>query len=136
MSRKSRKTLRAIGVTITLFLVFIQTRSIVSELYSKTRNPHHAVPSHWKGQDAVDWSRFAYSQYATNEAYLCNSVMIFETLHRLQSKADRFLMYPLDFSVDENDNGTQSRLLRKARDEYNAKLVPVELQTSKAGDRM
>ncbi len=37
----------------------------------------------------VNWSRFAYVQYVTNSAYLCNSVMLFETLHRLGSKADR-----------------------------------------------
>lgn len=43
--------------------------------------------------------------------------MIFETLHRLNSRADRFLMYPSRFSADENDDGAKSRLLRQARDE-------------------
>ena len=62
--------------------------------------------------------------------------MIFETLRRLESKADRFLMYPSTFSVNENDNGTQSRLLRKARDEYNVKLIPVQVQTGNGGDGM
>ncbi|KAJ5741200.1 uncharacterized protein N7511_008517 [Penicillium nucicola] len=60
--------------------------------------------------------------------------MIFETLHRLHSKADRLLMYPLSFSADENENGTESRLLRKARDEYNVKLVPVRVQTGNRED--
>lgn len=135
MLRASRGTSRTIGFTIILALLFIQTRIILSDRYSATRldlgDSHH-----WKGQNAVDWSRFAYSQYATNTAYLCNSVMIFETLHRLHSKADRFLMYPLSFSVDETENGTESRLLRKARDEYNVKLVPIHVQTGNGGDRM
>ncbi|PYH79446.1 nucleotide-diphospho-sugar transferase [Aspergillus uvarum CBS 121591] len=77
----------------------------------------------------VDWSRFAYTQYATSRAYLCNSVMLFETLHRLGSRADRLLMYPSDFSTD--DNSRVAKLLRKARDEYGVKLVPVELQHRK-----
>lgn len=80
----------------------------------------------------TDWSRFAYTQYATNRAYLCNSVMLFETLHRLGSRADRLLMYPSDFSTD--DNSRVAKLLRKARDEYRVKLVPVELQHRKGVD--
>ncbi|THZ34429.1 hypothetical protein D6C88_10490, partial [Aureobasidium pullulans] len=51
----------------------------------------------------VDWSRFAYSQYVTEKNYLCNSLMIFETLHRLGSKAE-------------------------PRDNYNVKLVPIHVQ--------
>lgn len=81
---------------------------------------------------AVDWSRFAYTQYVTNSEYLCNAVMIFETLHRLGSKPDRVMMYPShmlrDSANDHNINqrqGDEDRLLRKARDEYNVKLVPI-----------
>ena len=76
--------------------------------------------------DIADWSRFAYVQYATNSAYLCNSVMIFESLHRLKCKADRLLMYSSSFSLD--DNSTESALLRKAKDEYGAILKPIEVQ--------
>ncbi|QKX54216.1 uncharacterized protein TRUGW13939_01301 [Talaromyces rugulosus] len=82
----------------------------------------------------VDWSRYAYVQYVTNTAYLCNSVMLFEILHRLQSKPDRLLMYPSDFSVDTEDDSTESYLLRKARDEYQAKLMPIEVQSRISGD--
>ncbi|CAG7952953.1 unnamed protein product [Penicillium salamii] len=132
MLRASR-TSRTISFIIILGLLFVQTRVIVSDQSSATRldlgDPHD-----WKGQYGVNWSQFAYSQYATNTAYLCNSVMIFETLHRLHSKADRFLMYPLNFSVDGNDHGTESRLLRKARDEYDVKLVPIQVQTGNGGD--
>lgn len=83
----------------------------------------------------VDWSRYAYVQYVTNTAYLCNSVMLFEILNRLQSKPDRLLMYPSDFSIDTEDDSTESRLLRKARDEYHAKLMPVTVQSRISGDR-
>ncbi|QKX63128.1 uncharacterized protein TRUGW13939_10296 [Talaromyces rugulosus] len=82
----------------------------------------------------IDWSRFAYVQYVTNTAYLCNSVMLFEILNRLQSKADRLLMYPSSFSVDTEDDSTESKLLRKARDEYKVKLVPILVQSRSGGD--
>ncbi|KAJ0416496.1 nucleotide-diphospho-sugar transferase [Aspergillus carlsbadensis] len=84
--------------------------------------------------DNVNWSRFAYAQYATNTDYLCNSVMVFETLHRLHSKAQRLLMYPSNYSVDEHDPSSESWLLRKARDEYGVELVPIEVQRRDSGD--
>lgn len=82
----------------------------------------------------VDWSRFAYVQYFTNTAYLCNSVMLFEILSRLRSKADRLLMYPSEFYVDSDSTSAESRLLRKARDEYNVKLVPIAVQSRDRGN--
>lgn len=76
--------------------------------------------------EKVDWSRFAYMQYVTDTEYLCNSVMMFETLHRLGSLADRAMMYPdhmLDPSVTKGES-KNAKLLLKARDEYNVKLLP------------
>ncbi|KAJ4269492.1 N-acetylglucosaminyltransferase [Fusarium torreyae] len=80
--------------------------------------------------DDVDWSRFAYIQYVTNEDYLCNSVMIFEALHRLGSKADRLMMYPKEMlSPDaERSSSHGGKLLIRARDEYNVTLQPIEIQ--------
>ena len=79
----------------------------------------------------MEWSSFAYTQYATSSIYLYNSVMIFETLHRLGSKVDRLLMYPSYLKPSERGdraNDADSRLLRKARDKYGVKLQPVEVQ--------
>ena len=75
----------------------------------------------------IDWSRFAYTQYATDRSYLCNSLMLFEALHRLGSKADRLLMYPSGFLLSEKDSSLEARLLRFARDEYDVKLKPVDV---------
>ena len=64
--------------------------------------------------------------------------MLFEILHRLQSKADRLLMYPSNFLIEEGDPASEpheSRLLRKARDEYDVKLQPIEVQSRAVGDR-
>jgi alpha-N-acetylglucosamine transferase len=74
----------------------------------------------------VDWSKYAYIQYVTNSIYLCNSLMIFESLHRLGSKAERLMMYPEEWSVASGSSKAQ--LLRKARDKYNVTLQPVHIQ--------
>lgn len=83
----------------------------------------------------VDWSRFAYTQYVTNSAYLCNSVMFFEALHRIGSRADRVMMYPSTMLQSGDDSSSDARLIFKARDEYNAKLVPITIQSGHGTDR-
>lgn len=53
--------------------------------------------------------------------------MIFESLHRLGSRAERLMMYPGEWSI--MSESSDAALLRKARDEYNVKLQPVHIQT-------
>lgn len=86
--------------------------------------------------DATDWSKFAYVQYVTDEDYLCNSVMAFETLHRLGSRADRVMMYPSAMLVPdaEYSDTKAGQLLIKARDKYKVKLQPVEIQRREGDD--
>ncbi len=93
------------------------------------------IEEHSDRQDptGVDWSRFAYVQYVTNLPYLCNSVMLFEALNRLGCMADRLMMYPDHFSLE--DNSTEAILLRKARDEYKVILKPIEVQRRGGNDR-
>ncbi|KAL4912667.1 nucleotide-diphospho-sugar transferase [Aspergillus aurantiobrunneus] len=81
---------------------------------------------------AIPWQRFAYAQYVTNTDYLCNSVMHFETLHRLGSRAGRLIMYPSEFSLD--DDSPENRLLIQARDCYGVKLLPVAVQKRGSAD--
>ncbi|KAM0556099.1 hypothetical protein ACHAPJ_006088 [Fusarium lateritium] len=84
----------------------------------------------------IDWSKFAYVQYVTDEDYLCNSVMAFETLDRLNSRADRVMMYPSEMLLpDAEEADTKAGLLLiKARDEYNVKLQPIEIQHREGHD--
>ncbi len=82
----------------------------------------------------MDWSRFAYVQYVTTLPYLCNSVMLFERLHKLGSKADRLLLYPHELSPDA-EGGEGGALLWKARDAYGAILKPIEVQRKVSADR-
>ncbi|RSM12356.1 Glucose N-acetyltransferase 1 [Fusarium oligoseptatum] len=86
--------------------------------------------------DIIDWSRFAYVQYVTNDVYLCNSLMIFEALQRLGSNAERLMMYPghmLEPDARESDTHV-GQLLIKARDEYKVTLRPVEIQRRNGSD--
>ena len=90
-------------------------------------NPAYHIP-----ESDIDWSRFAYIQYATNVHHLCNSVMLFERLHSLNSKASRLLLYPTGFSLDRE--GLEAQFLKKARDQYNAVLQPIEVQRRDGDD--
>lgn len=84
--------------------------------------------------DEVDWSRFAYTTYATSETYLCNAVMVFEALHRFGSRAERVLFYPQEWDlVVENDFDRISQLLVMAKDDYNVLLHPVVIEGIKTG---
>ncbi|PYI30239.1 nucleotide-diphospho-sugar transferase [Aspergillus indologenus CBS 114.80] len=80
----------------------------------------------------IDWSRFAYVQYATNTAYLCNSVMMFERLHQLQSRPDRVLMYPSH--LDPERDSIEGALLRKMQAQYRVRLVPIDVQSRSSSD--
>ena len=87
----------------------------------------------------VDWSQYAYVQYATNQNYLCNNIMIFEQLRALDTNAERVLIYPNYWGepdvpeppapkgmkfIEKNKKTTE--LLRLARDQYSVKLKPVK----------
>jgi len=88
--------------------------------------PSHAPSLRYKN---VDWRYYAYSQYATDRHYLCNSVMVFEALERLGSRAERILMYPEEWDTEiANKSDRDSQLLVKARDEYGVKLLPVQVR--------
>ena len=104
-------------------LLYTWHRSNASSFF--TRRPIHAPSLIYKH---VDWSHYAYSQYATDSAYLCNAVMVFEALYRLGSKADRILFYPLQWDLEiSSASDRDSQLLVKARDWYGVKLIPTEV---------
>ena len=87
--------------------------------------PTHAPSLRYKN---INWSRYAYSQYATDSHYLCNSLMLFEALERLGSKAERILMYPEEWDIDiASKSDRDSQLLVMARDWYRVKLLPVQI---------
>ncbi|KAK1579899.1 glucose N-acetyltransferase [Colletotrichum navitas] len=88
------------------------------------------------GQDHVDWSRFAYVQYVTDSHYLCNSVMFFERLDHVGSKADRVMMYPSSMLDPQATGGgtKDAKLLIRARDVYGVKLVPIVVQHRESAD--
>jgi alpha-N-acetylglucosamine transferase len=58
--------------------------------------------------------------------------MIFEALHRLGAKPDLLMLYPAEYPLE--DASEESRLLRKARDQYGVKLVPINIQRRTGDD--
>lgn len=116
MITMSPKIVRAIFMVVSSLLGLVTLWQLPSPSPPRGNSPQQ-----------IDWSRFAYTQYATDRSYLCNSVMIFEALHRLGSKADRVLVYPASFLTSEIDRSPEARLLRFARDQYAVKLKPVQV---------
>jgi hypothetical protein len=87
--------------------------------------PKHQPSLRYKN---VDWRMYAYATYATDLAYLCNAVMLFESLNRLGSKAQRVLFYPREWDTHlANSTDRKSQLLVKARDWYSVQLEPVAI---------
>jgi hypothetical protein len=106
-----------LGAVATLFLIFLLFRQLRSDAGIGYIN-----------YDAVDWSVFAYSQYATDEAYLCNTLLVFEALHRLGSRPDRILFYPQTWDLEVSNKWDRgSQLLVMARDRYKVKLMPCDI---------
>ena len=112
-----------------------QTSSAPGLGSGNTDSPPEALSS-----DKIDWSRFAYVQYVTATEHVCNSAMVFESLHRLDSKADRVLLYPQDWGAVDGPtwkalDSKATTILTKARDRYHVKLRPVDLIRQKGQDR-
>lgn len=133
-SKRVRLAAVALCMIATSTLIFYHSRSRLSLTFlpsyqELTAGSHTECPA-----SDVDWSRFAYTQYVTNTDYLCNSVMLFEILHRLGSKADRLMMYPSNMHPDPTSSSIESRLLLKAQDEYGVKLMPIEVQHRDGND--
>ncbi|KAI3005573.1 CAZyme family GT8 [Aspergillus niger] len=110
--------------------IFVFVLFIVSQRREKPPSP----PLPHIDYDRVDWSLYAYSQYATSSPYLCNALIVFDTLQRLGSRAQRVLFYPEDWDVlVDDDRDRDSQLLAMAREKYNVMLVPIDVQMVKAG---
>lgn len=114
----------------TIILIFISFTSLIYLLSRFRRSSPVYTPKHGSSLNYknVNWKHYAYSQYATDSDHLCNAVMIFDTLKKYGSKADRVLMYPntMDTVVSEIRD-RDSQLLVMARDVYGVKLVPIEV---------
>lgn len=120
-------------VAATLFIAILLYLLVATHRGDASRHlvwPSQGALSEMTSHHDIDWSNFAYVQYATNSDYLCNSVMIFETLSRLGTRADKVLMYDSTMVTGDLDSAKShdAQLLKKARDEYKVHLQPIQLQ--------
>lgn len=130
------KPLRLVGtVMVTCILIFVLYGS-TWKLSTLSLGYSHCLSQNSSSDHSLDhdWTQYAYTQYVTNTPYLCNSIMLFETLHRLGSKADRLILYPSGMDVDPSSHSIESRLLLKAQNEYGVKLMPIEIQHREGRD--
>lgn len=137
MMASKRVCLAASVVTGCVFLLLLAQTYLKRPEWPRLSNFYRPTPAQQPPELAdADWSRFAYTQYVTNDEYLCNSVMLFESLHRLGSRADRVMMYPSHMGDPGAREGEtrSARLLIKARDEYGARLVPISVQRKNTDD--
>ena len=135
--KRDRQIVVAILGLLATFWVFKSTRQLRELHYPQPQclksNPI-SPPKDWASQ-RIDWHQYAYVQYVTNPTYLCNSVMLFESLDRMGSKAERLLLYPSHFSLDPET--VEGRLLHRAREEYDVKLEPIQIQNNgRAGRKL
>jgi hypothetical protein len=120
-------TIRRNKNLILFSIFFFSTLHFLKHKRQPIFTPKHAPSLNYKN---VDWRLYAYSQYATDTHYLCNSILMFDSLDRLGSKAERILMYPKHMNTFiSNPQDRSSQLLVIARDEYRARLLPVELES-------
>jgi hypothetical protein len=96
------------------------------------QDPVEVIPLTGEEKD-IDWGQYAYITYATSKDHLCNALMLFESLNRLESKASRVLLYPQqwrdEWIEDQDGKGMDimTEMLIQARDEYGVRLSNVEL---------
>jgi len=120
-------------LVVTSLLTFVTLAPTGHATPQQTADPSSATTC----EDGVRWRDFAYVQYVTNANYLCNSLMILDALYHSGTKADRIMMYPESWHVAEDNIAnppTESKLLARARNVYQAKLVPIQVQSYKKGD--
>lgn len=75
----------------------------------------------------VGWSDYAYVSYATTPDYLCNSVMLAESLHRLGAKPDTLILYSSDLTTSSSPHPASARLIYQATALYGAHTEPVSV---------
>lgn len=138
--RPTRSVVSILGLVLFLLILTSWTSSSKSTS-SKSTKPfkskedelHEALdvaPSKPQGKPEDDgpcegFKCYAYSQHATHATFLCNALMIFESLHRTGSDASRVLMHNQEWTPGSKTY--TGKLLAKARDEYKVKLVPVRV---------
>lgn len=126
LTTRRGRAIISLSVVIAVIFTLINT---TDRVYQQPPINLERIP---KTNNDTDWSKFAYIQYATSSEYLCNAVMLLQSLHHLGSRADRVLMYPEKMLSDPEDiyggGFEEGELLVKARDEYGVKLVPIQVQ--------
>lgn len=78
------------------------------------------------------WAKAAYVQIIREHIHVCNAAMLFAVLERQESMAQRIILYPQEWNVQQSEPGDDSlniktsvRILENAALRYKAVLQPV-----------
>ncbi|KAJ5995909.1 hypothetical protein N7481_002886 [Penicillium waksmanii] len=124
-SAMAKRQLRHIRTWVILFALIVYCLWPKSIPLPPQPNPH----IHY---DEVDWTRYAYTTYATSETDLCNSLMVYAALQRFQSKAETLLFYPDEWDlIIDDDSDRISELLIMAKSRYNVQMSPIKVEPIK-----
>jgi len=97
-------------------------------------SPGHASYQAYLGEPTtpIDWTKTAYVQLVRDNTHVCNAAMTFAELARQKSPAQRVLLYPRQWDLDDEAGRgdqrleTSMRLLRVAAVRYQVVLSPVD----------
>lgn len=79
----------------------------------------------------MDWSEFAYVSYALSPENVCNSVMLAESLWRLEARAETLVLVAGEkVGGDGQSSSSSARLLQQASDFYGARVKAVKVLSS------
>lgn len=132
-----------VGIAVLVVLLLLYTSVAQRSLFTRLDGYAERYVRSWRDSsrhvelaDEVSWSDFAYCTYATASDHLCNSLMLLESLHRVNVKADRLLLYSNLWDVgSQSQNLPETRLLRRARDDYGVNIQPIKtLQPDNVAD--
>lgn len=76
-------------------------------------------------KESIDWSKYAYVNYATDANYLCNTLVMFDELRRFGTKAKLLLLMSRDIAGSETSQDSQqvTRMLNQLKSEGGDQVV-------------
>ncbi|EDO04716.1 hypothetical protein SS1G_07199 [Sclerotinia sclerotiorum 1980 UF-70] len=131
-----------IQVILILFLILLLVRFVLHNNHDPEPLPPMPGPITTVDDPAIDWFKFAYVQYVTSPEYLCSALMLWSQVETIGSRAQRLMLYPSHWILEETDDTLPSkpltpiaRLLKQVQTDYYVKLQPVEVLHQNHTDR-
>ncbi len=107
-------------VIITKSIVDLIPETTLENIESQLQQKHH--------DHGIDWSKYAYVLYATSPQYLCNAIIMFSQLSKLQTKAKFILLYN---KIWDYESSPEFQKIQEASFRYKIIIKPVDAGADK-----